>query len=95
MLITNLIAAFIKRFSWKQEKIGIHLIHGGVILLILGQFATELFSNESHLRLKEGETRNFSEDHMKDELAFVSSAGDGKEEVVAIPESMLEKGRRN
>ena len=92
-LTANLIAAFLKRFSWKREKLGIHFIHSGVILLLLGQLATEVFSIESHLRLKEGETRNFSEDHLKDELAFSADTGDGKEEVVAIPESMLQGGK--
>ena len=93
LLTANLVAAFLKRFSWKREKIGIHLIHSGVILLLLGQLATEIFSNESHLRLKEGETRNYSEDHLKDELAFSVDTGDGKEEVVVIPESMLKAGQ--
>ena len=93
VLTVNLVAAFLKRFSWKREKIGIHFIHSGVILLLLGQLATEIFSNESHLRLKEGETRNFSEDHLKDELAFSTDVADGKEEVVAIPESMLKTGK--
>jgi hypothetical protein len=93
LLTANLVAAFLKRFSWKREKIGIHLIHSGVILLLFGQLATEIFSNESNLRLKVGETRNFSEDHLKDELAFSTDTADGKEEVVAVPESMLKVGK--
>lgn len=93
VLTLNLVAAFLKRFSWKREKLGIHFIHSGVILLLLGQLATEVFSNESHLRLTEGETRNFSEDHLKNELAFSVDSPDHKEEtVVAIPEAMLKPG---
>ena len=94
VLTLNLVAAFLKRFSWKKEKLGIHFIHSGVILLLLGQLATEVFSNESHLRLTEGETRNFSEDHLKNELAFSIDSPDHKEEtVVAIPEAMVKQGQ--
>jgi len=94
ILTLNLVAAFLKRFSWKREKLGIHFIHSGVILLLLGQLATEIFSNESHLRLTEGETRNFSEDHLKNELAFSIDSPDHKEEtVVSIPEAMVKPGQ--
>src|SRR5436189_3443415 len=37
MLLLNLVAAHIKRFRFTTQKIGIQLIHGGVILLLLGQ----------------------------------------------------------
>jgi len=38
------------RFQW-DGKIGIHLTHTGVILLLVGQLATDLFSRETMLRL--------------------------------------------
>jgi hypothetical protein len=92
-LFANLTAAFLKRFSWKREKIGIHLVHSGVILLLLGQLATEIFSNESTIRLRLGQTLNYSEDQLKDELTFSTDTTDGKETVVAIPGSMLKPGK--
>jgi len=92
ILLTNLTAAFIKRFQWRREKIGIHLVHSGVILLLLGQLLTDLFSVESHMRFAEGETKRYSEAHRKNELAFSTDTADGQEEVVAIPESMLRTG---
>ena len=91
-LLANLTAAFIKRFQWRRDKIGIHLVHSGVILLLLGQLLTDTLSVESHLRLKEGETKNFSEAHRRNELVFKSDAPGGQEEVVAIPEAMLKPG---
>jgi hypothetical protein len=92
-LLANLTAAFLKRFTWRWDKIGVHFTHAGVILLLLGQLLTDQLSTESHLRLKEGETRNFSEDHLKDELAFSIDTTDGKEHVVAIPEAMMKPGQ--
>jgi cytochrome c biogenesis factor len=83
-LLANLTGAFIKRFEWRREKIGIHLVHSGVILLLLGQLLTDLLSHESHLQLKEGQTKNYSEAHRRNELVFARDATPGQEEVVAI-----------
>src|SRR5688572_30711914 len=47
VLFVNLIAAHIKRFSLTKKKIGIFMIHIGVILLLLGQFITDVFQVES------------------------------------------------
>jgi hypothetical protein len=91
-LLTNLTCAFLKRFQWRRDKIGIHLIHSGVILLLLGQLLTDLLSNESHLRLREGETKNYSEAHRRNELIFATDAQPPNEEIVAIPESLLKPG---
>jgi hypothetical protein len=92
-LLLNLTAAFLKRFQWRRDKIGIHLIHSGVILLLLGQLLTDTLSNESHLRLKEGETKSYSEAHRKNELIVASDAVDGKnEQIVSIPESFVKTG---
>ena len=77
-LLANLTAAFLMRFTWRWDKIGIHLTHAGIILLLLGQLLTDKLSNESHLRLKENETRNFSEDHLKNELAFSTDTTGGR-----------------
>jgi len=91
-LLANLTAAFIKRFQWRRDKIGIHLIHSGVILLLLGQLLTDLLSNESHLRLREGETKNYSEAHRRNELIFATDAQPPNEEIVSIPEGFLKAG---
>ena len=36
LLLTNLIAAFIVRFKWNLSKIGIHLTHLGLIIMLGG-----------------------------------------------------------
>src|ERR1700755_1327232 len=36
LLLINLLAAHIKRFQFTKKKIGINLIHAGLILLLLG-----------------------------------------------------------
>jgi hypothetical protein len=92
VLLLNLTAAFIKRFQWTTKKIGIHLTHIGIILLLVGQLATDLLSRETQMRIKEGQTRSYSESPMDYELAFEWEADASSNEVVAIPQVMLTKG---
>ena len=93
VLLINLIAAHIKRFQFTWKKLGIHLTHLGIILLLVGQLATDMLSEETHLRLVEGEAKNFSESHLNNELVFARDAATtGREEVIAISESLVAKG---
>jgi hypothetical protein len=89
MLLLNLVAAHIKRFQFSTKKIGIQLIHGGIILLLLGQLLTDLFSQESSMRLSEGMSRNYSEDFSANELVLVDASDPKSDRVVSIPESRL------
>ena len=90
--LTGLIAAFIKRFAWRKDKIGIHLTHAGVILMLLGELLRQELAVESYIDFKEGETKSYAEAHLKNELAFARDAGGGQEEVVVIPEEMVKSG---
>jgi hypothetical protein len=92
MLLLNLIAAHLKRFDLTWKKLGINLTHFGVILLLVGQLATDMFSRESVLSFSEGETKQFSESHRAFELAFVRSSDAEKDQVVSIPQEMLKDG---
>lgn len=91
-LLAGLIAAFIHRFTWRWDKLGVHLTHAGMILLLLGQLLTQELALESYIEFKEGETKNYAEHHLHNELAFIRDAGEGQEEVIVIPESMIKSG---
>jgi hypothetical protein len=91
-LLAGLIAAFIKRFQWRKDKIGVHLTHAGIILMLVGQLLTQELAIESYVDFKEGETKRYAEDHLKNELVFIRDAGADKEEVIAIPEEYLKSG---
>jgi hypothetical protein len=92
LLLINLTAAHIKRFQFTTKKLGIHLTHLGVILLLVGQLTTDLFSRETQLRFSEGEAKVWSEDSMEYELAFTTDLDADNEQVVAIPASIVAKG---
>ena len=47
VLVINLIAAQIKNFTFSRDKIGLWMVHFGLILLLLGQLLTDRLSRES------------------------------------------------
>ncbi len=92
VLLVNLIAAQIKRFQFTWKKCGIYMLHAGVILLLVGQLATDLLSRETQMRFTEGQTLKYSESPRKPELVFLTDAAkSGEDKVVAIPDSFLKK----
>lgn len=92
LLLINLTSAHIKRFQLTTKKIGIHLTHLGVILLLLGQLVTDIFSHETQLRFEEGQAKSWSESGMDYELAFLSDVAEDREQVVAIPQLIVADG---
>ena len=94
ILLVNLLAAHIKRFTFSKKKIGIFLIHAGLILLLLGQFATDLLQVETHMRLSGGEAKNYSESDRLSELVLINSASADKDQVVAISETALSERKQ-
>ncbi len=92
VLLVNLVAAHIKRFRWGWAKLGIHLTHAGIVILLVGQLATDMLQVESRMSFVEGNTAPYVENHMKVELAFASDAAGGQDEVVSIPQEIVAKG---
>src|SRR5476651_1784720 len=92
LLVLNLVAAHIYRFQLSAKKIGIQLTHSGVILLLVGQLATDMLARESQIHFVEGQTKPYAESSRSNELAFTTDSGAGGAEVVAIPGQLLAKG---
>lgn len=93
VLLVNLIAAHAKRFQRAWRQLGIHLTHAGLIIMLAGGLFTDLFAVESHMRLANGETKNYSEDTRLDELAVIDTSNPEFDQVTAIPESVLRRKR--
>jgi hypothetical protein len=89
VLVVNLIAAHLRRFRLTWEKAGIHLTHFGLILLLLGQLATDLLSRESGMWLRIGETKNYSEDFRSNELVLIDETDPDQDTVHSIPARRL------
>ncbi|RPJ33929.1 MAG: ResB protein required for cytochrome C biosynthesis [Verrucomicrobiaceae bacterium] len=91
-LLLNLIASMITRNIWSWKKFGIQCIHIGIIIMLAGGLATDLFSVHSYMRIKEGGTSNYSEDSMRMELAVIDQTDPDTEQVTAIPGARLADG---
>jgi hypothetical protein len=92
VLLVNLVAAHIKRFKWSTSKIGIHLTHLGIVVLLVGQLATDMTSVESRMSLTEGGSASYVEHHREHELVFMTDAGNGQDKVVSVPSELIAKG---
>src|ERR1017187_10005338 len=89
VLVLNLIAAQLRRFTFTASKAGLWMVHVGLILLLLGQLLTDLLSRESTLHLRNGEARNYSETEREAELAVSDASDADADKVVAIPQDVL------
>lgn len=89
VMLINLVTSFADRLRVVRGRVGLLLTHLGLILLVLGQFATDLLSVESHMRLTEGEARNYSESGSETELAIIETSRADFDAVHAVPEAEL------
>jgi hypothetical protein len=92
VLLVNLLLAHFQRFGLRWNKAGLLMIHFGLILLLLGQLATDLLQRESTMLLAKGQTKNYSEDMRLNELAITDTTDPKNDQVVAIPEKLLANG---
>lgn len=93
LLFFNLIAAHVHRFKLTWKKSGIFLTHIGLIFLLLGELLSGLWQEDFQMRLDEGQTSNYSESLRLNELAIIDATDPKFDEVVAIPEALLQKGQ--
>ncbi len=89
VLLLNLFIAHFRYYQPGKSKIGILLIHLGIVLLLLGQMLTDFLSRESMLHLRIGETKNYTEADRAFELAVLDTTRPDRDKVVAIPCSLL------
>jgi hypothetical protein len=89
LLLANLIAAHIYRFVFSWRKAGIQLTHLGLIVLLVGELLTGLWQADFHLRLTEGETKNYAESFRHYELVVIDATDAIYDDVVAIPEALV------
>ena len=89
LLLVNLVAAHLYRFTLSWRKAGIQLTHFGLILLLVGELLAGLWQKDYHLRLSEGETKNYAESSRDNELVLIDTTNPQFDEVVAISERLL------
>ena len=91
VLLVNLVAAHARRFQLSRKKIGIFIIHFGLVLMLLGQFATDMLQVESTMKIDEGETKSYSEDSRNCELVLIDTSDPERDRVYSVSESIFAK----
>lgn len=89
LLLINLFAAHLRYYRPGKKKIGIAMIHLGVVLLLVGQLLTDFLSTESSMHLRVGGTKNYSEADRRFELALVDVTESDSDKVFAISQHRL------
>jgi hypothetical protein len=89
-LIINLLAAHGLRF--RKTKMGMLLIHLGILILLLGEVFTVIMGKEAQMTIDEGGIVNYSTFPREVELALIEQDDPGTETVHAIPQSRLKSG---
>jgi hypothetical protein len=74
---------------WK--KLGLWIVHGGLLLLLVGGFITQVMAVESQMTLNEGDTGHYTTSYDKWEVAAWRPTGDTSE-VVAYADDYLRPG---
>jgi hypothetical protein len=92
LLLVNLLCAHIRRFQFSRRKIGLLLVHAGLILLLGGFFLSEVLRTESQMRIAVGESKNYAEDSARNELVVLDVTNPDQDKVVAVPQAVLERG---
>lgn len=92
LLLVNLVFAQFLRLEWSRRKAGLWLAHLGLVLLFLGEFGAALFQVDSRMPIEIGQTRDYSEDDGRMELAVADVTDEAADVVTAIPDSFLKKG---
>ena len=88
LLMLNLGFAHFRHFKATSAKVGISMIHAGLLLLLGGGFVTAIYQEESAMIIPEGEKRNYSEAFREFEIALVGKSA-GADAVVAVPDAIL------
>jgi hypothetical protein len=91
-LLVNLLAAHAVRFRMTWKRAGILILHSGLVLLMVGELVTGLFSVESSMTISVGGSSNYIENFDHLELAFVWPADAKNDNVVVVPDHLIHQG---
>lgn len=91
LLIINLACAHFRYFRPSWKKVGIPLVHGGVVLLLVGQLWTQLQQVEYFLWLGEGDRKSYVEAFHYDEFVLIDKSGESGDTVYSWDTGALRK----
>lgn len=87
LLVLNLFCAHFRYYRAGLRKLGIAMIHGGLVLLLIGQLITQIAQKEYFMWLAEGESSGYVESFHEDELVVVDKSDPDFDRVISWPVS--------
>jgi hypothetical protein len=93
-LMINLLSAAYTRKLWLPNKVGLCLVHIGLIFLIFGAALTTMLGTESQLKFKEGEKASYTQAFREVELVVIDGSNPNYDEVTAFPYNLLKDGAK-
>lgn len=91
LLIVNLIAGHVATFKMTRKRIGIVVLHAGLILMLLSEFITGIYAVEGNMTIDEGKSANYVEDIRTCELVVIDPSHQELDTVIAVPQYLLGK----
>ncbi|MBI4368723.1 MAG: cytochrome c biogenesis protein ResB [Elusimicrobia bacterium] len=91
VLLVNLVCAQWARLELSWRKVGLWLVHLGLMLLFGGEFVSGMFQIETQMPIEEGQTTNYSESLTQFEMVLVDRSHPEYDDVISIPDARLQK----
>jgi len=95
LLFINLIAAPLRQGMPQMRRGGLLLIHGGLLILLIGQTATDLLQRDGYVWFEIGETRAFVTSFTRDEVYLIDQTDPAHDRVTAIDFEALQRADSN
>jgi len=92
LLVINLLAAHFRYFKPTSRNIGLMPIHGGILVLLISQFLTDVFQEEFYMWLDEGQASNYAQSFEESELVIIDKSDPEVDRVLSIPAKLLHEG---
>jgi len=73
------------------KRAGLVLLHGGILFLLIGEFATAIHAVEATMTIKEGETVGFIDHSQELELSFTDTTNPAFDTTTVVPQRELAK----
>jgi len=91
LLVLNLVAAHFRYFQFSLGKLGLILIHIGILLLLIGQGIADFFQKDHYMWLDKGQSSNFAQSFHENELVIIDRSAENHDSIVSIPAEQLQK----
>ena len=89
VLMVNLALTGLRYLEPKRRKIGLMLVHAGLVIFFVGEFVSAIYQVDTRLAVEIGQTVNFVESPRENELTITDTTDPAADEVFGLPEHLL------